>query len=154
VLALIIVLIVLGTLLVAAEVFIPGMVAGILGGCAILAAIVLGYWHYGFAVGNFMLLLTGLAALIGFFAWLHFFPRTFVGRRLLLKEKIKSVADHPHFETLLGKKGIALTPLRPSGTALVDGNRIDVIAEGDMIAAQEKIKIVQVDGVRVVVRPQ
>jgi membrane-bound serine protease (ClpP class) len=151
-LIIIIILIILGTLLIAAEVFLPGLVAGVMGACALFAAVVLGYWHYGFTTGTFMLLGISAAAMVGFIVWIYLFPRTFLGRRLLLKSEIKSPDDHPSFEGLINKEGTALTPLRPSGTAMIEGKRVDVIAENEMIGANERVRVVQVDGVRVIVR--
>jgi len=53
---------------------------------------------------------------------------------------------------LIGKEGILLTALRPAGTALVDGERIDVVSEGSFINKGTAVKIVKVEGSRVVVR--
>jgi hypothetical protein len=35
---------------------------------------------------------------------------------------------------------VALTPLRPSGTADIDGERVDVVAEGDFVEKGDKIQ--------------
>ena len=53
---------------------------------------------------------------------------------------------------LIGMEGIALTPLRPAGTGLFDGERIDIVTEGSFIPQGQKIEIVQVNGSRVVVK--
>lgn len=55
-------------------------------------------------------------------------------------------------ESLLGARGTALTPLRPAGTALVDGRRVDVVSEGTLVAAGTPVEVVSVRGSRVVVR--
>jgi len=47
-----------------------------------------------------------------------------------------------------------LTPLRPSGTAEINGSRIDVVTGGEFIAAGESVEVYQVEGGRVVVRPR
>jgi membrane-bound serine protease (ClpP class) len=54
--------------------------------------------------------------------------------------------------TLVGRAGVAQTVLRPSGMAVIDGNRLDVVAESGMIAAGNAIKVVAVEGTRVIVR--
>ncbi|AGL00843.1 NfeD family protein [Desulfoscipio gibsoniae] len=51
-----------------------------------------------------------------------------------------------------GQVGITLTPLRPSGAAEVGGERLDVVSEGGFIPAGAKIKVVRVEGIRIVVR--
>ena len=53
---------------------------------------------------------------------------------------------------LLGKEGIALTVLRPSGTAVINNERLDVVTEGDFIDQNTKITVIKVEGVRIVVR--
>ncbi|NQV49987.1 MAG: NfeD family protein, partial [Candidatus Marinimicrobia bacterium] len=54
-------------------------------------------------------------------------------------------------ESMLGKSGVALTKLRPAGTALIEGSRIDVVTPGDFIEKDTEISIIRVDGNRVVV---
>ena len=54
---------------------------------------------------------------------------------------------------LLGLEGSALTPLRPAGVADIGGRRVDVVSEGAYIAAGTALKVIRVEGVRVVVRP-
>src|SRR6202171_5552442 len=51
-----------------------------------------------------------------------------------------------------GTRGIALSILRPSGKARFADHIVDVIKEGEFIAPQTPIKVIQMDGVRVVVK--
>jgi membrane-bound serine protease (ClpP class) len=53
---------------------------------------------------------------------------------------------------LLGKTGVTQSELRPAGYAVIDGKRIDVVSEGGIVDAQTSIKVLQVEGTRVVVR--
>jgi membrane-bound ClpP family serine protease len=54
----------------------------------------------------------------------------------------------------LGKGGIAVSPLRPSGIADVEGERVDVVSDGDFIEAGAQIVVSRIDGNRIVVRRQ
>jgi membrane-bound serine protease (ClpP class) len=54
---------------------------------------------------------------------------------------------------LLGLTGTALTPLRPSGTVVINGHRVDVVTEGGLVDRDTPVKVVAVEGMRVVVRP-
>jgi membrane-bound serine protease (ClpP class) len=45
-----------------------------------------------------------------------------------------------------------LTKLRPSGTAVINGKRVDVVTEGAFIEPGQSIKVVAIEGLRVVVR--
>ncbi|MBS4535269.1 nodulation protein NfeD [Clostridium sp. D2Q-14] len=49
-------------------------------------------------------------------------------------------------------EGIALTTLRPSGTIVVNGDRLDAVTEGQFIMKGERIKVVKIEGSKVVVR--
>jgi membrane-bound serine protease (ClpP class) len=53
---------------------------------------------------------------------------------------------------LLEKTGVAKTALRPSGTAVIDGERVDVVTEGNLIEPGTPVRVVAVEGLRVVVR--
>jgi membrane-bound serine protease (ClpP class) len=53
---------------------------------------------------------------------------------------------------LLNQTGSALTNLRPAGTAIINDRRVDVVTEGAMIERGTPVKVVAVEGMRVVVR--
>lgn len=76
-------------------------------------------------------------------------------RWLVLNADVKAdagyIATGKH-ELLLGREGVASTPLRPSGTGLIDGRRVNVAADGEFIEKDCRIKVVEVEGNRVVVR--
>ena len=61
-----------------------------------------------------------------------------------------SVIDKSKF---LGAKGVCVTDLRPSGTISVDGEPLDVVAEGSFVKQGDIVKVINVDGSRVLVRP-
>ncbi|HVP11912.1 MAG TPA: NfeD family protein [Phycisphaerae bacterium] len=52
----------------------------------------------------------------------------------------------------LGDVGIALTKLRPAGKAQINGRRVDVITQGQMLDEGCPLEIVEVSGSRIVVR--
>jgi membrane-bound serine protease (ClpP class) len=53
---------------------------------------------------------------------------------------------------LVGKKGRAVTPLRPAGIAEINGERKDVVAEeGEYISSETPIKVVKVEGNKIIV---
>lgn len=52
----------------------------------------------------------------------------------------------------IGQTGTATTALRPAGTASIAGRRVDVVSEGEYIAGGSPIRIVQIEGNRIVVR--
>ena len=52
---------------------------------------------------------------------------------------------------LVGKRGRALTTLRPAGTILVEGKRLDVSSQGDYIEKSAPVIIVRVEGSKIFV---
>ena len=55
-------------------------------------------------------------------------------------------------EDMVGKNGIATSDLRPSGWALFGDQKIFVVTEGEFVDKDQSIKVLSVDGNRVVVR--
>ncbi|MGD6818153.1 NfeD family protein [Metabacillus sp. 113a] len=53
---------------------------------------------------------------------------------------------------LIGKTGVCLTSLRPSGTILIDDERVDAVSEGTYTEKGKTVKVVKTEGMRVVVR--
>ncbi|MFO7900183.1 MAG: NfeD family protein, partial [Planctomycetota bacterium] len=83
-------------------------------------------------------------------------PKTPIGKRLMLAEsQTKEAGFEPQGEKdrdLVGKEGVSLSALRPSGEARIDGRRYDVVTEGDLIEPGTKIVVHKADGNRIVVR--
>lgn len=147
----IIVLSVVGFLLLAAEVFVPGLVLGFLGSICLAVVIGLGYYQFGALTGSLMLAAVMLIGVIGFFVWMALFPRTTVGRRLINPTHLPTdflKAKHP----LLGQTGEAFSDLRPAGVAIIDGRKVDVVSEGTFIERGTALTVSLVEGPRVVVR--
>jgi membrane-bound serine protease (ClpP class) len=87
---------------------------------------------------------------------LHFLPRVPIGRRLLLDTELEAKEGYASASerdlSRLGRAGHTLSPLRPAGFADIDGERIDVVSEGEMIEAGAPVVVTRVDGNRIVVR--
>ncbi len=142
----------LGFLLFVAEMFLPGMVLGILGGTLLASAVVVGFTTFGAGGGAIVFCVVMTGVLIGFFVWMKVFPSTSVGRNLTLSESLVGGNDLPSLQELVGRDGIALTALRPAGKVEIDGRRLDVQAETGFVEAGEAVSVVQASNLRVVVR--
>jgi membrane-bound serine protease (ClpP class) len=87
-------------------------------------------------------------------------PRTSVYRRFVLSTTNPPgpslTATPRHFVNSLristGTDGITLTTLRPSGKARFADQVVDVVTEGEFIARETRVSVINVDGMRVVVR--
>jgi membrane-bound serine protease (ClpP class) len=152
-----------GVVLLALEMFvIPGFgVAGVLGIAALLGGLSLSLVGAG-ASWDFILKAVGrvvfslLAALILSLVMLRFLPRLPWGRRLILETGLhadEGYASAPEAdERWLGKSGRAVSPLRTAGIAEIEGERVDVVSDGEFIESGAPIVVTRVDGNRIVVR--
>lgn len=132
-----------GLLLVIAEVFIPGGVAGVIGGLALLTAMGIGLATFPSPWGFLSALAIVVFGGLGLLLWVQLFPRSRTGKRIALQTDgaaYKSVAAPS--DRWLGAGGEAVTALRPGGIALINGQRCDVLAEGgEWIAAGAPIRV-------------
>ncbi|MEX2198001.1 MAG: NfeD family protein [Burkholderiales bacterium] len=152
-----------GIVLLMLELFvIPGFgIAGVLGILALAAALVLSMLGTGdtpqFIMATaarvvFALLFALLASLL----LLRYLPRLPFGRQFVLQTGLDaaqgyaSAPEHDH--ALLGKRGRTTSPLHPAGIVEIEGERVDVVSDGELIDAGELIEVVRVDGNRIVVR--
>ena len=89
-------------------------------------------------------------------ALLRFLPQLPYARKLVLDTELGAsggYASAPESDLRwIGKRGIAASPLRPAGIAELDGERVDVVSDGQYIERGTPIEVVRVDGNRIVVR--
>lgn len=143
-----------GLLLIVAEVFFVTL--GVCGGMAILAmvsAVVMAFMHHGELVGFLFLGASAVAGpAVGIFA-LRLLPRTKLGQELFLRAPTRAevVVDVSDLVALIGQAGVAESVLRPAGIARVGGRRVDVVTRGEMIEAGAAVRVLKVEGHRVVV---
>jgi membrane-bound serine protease (ClpP class) len=52
---------------------------------------------------------------------------------------------------LMGVEGEVLAPLRPAGVASLGGRRVDVVSRGEMIESGARVRVIELEGNRVVV---
>ncbi|MCH7516288.1 MAG: nodulation protein NfeD [Bacteroidetes bacterium] len=96
-----------------------------------------------------------VAAVILIIILAKFLPRTTIFNKFILaveEKKDAGFVSHSTTDELVGKEGVAITTLRPAGTAKIDGNRVDVVSESEYIEKGQKIKVIAVEGIRVVVK--
>jgi membrane-bound serine protease (ClpP class) len=53
---------------------------------------------------------------------------------------------------LVGQEGVAVTDLRPAGTATIAGERVDVVTEGEFVTQGSTVRVLRSEGYRHVVR--
>ncbi|MSR64574.1 MAG: hypothetical protein EXS18_02195 [Verrucomicrobiae bacterium] len=102
--------------------------------------------NFGIAIGGvivFALLLS------------KYLPKTALFNALVLQSASAGTITDPTLttkaESLIGTTGKSVSPLRPAGKAMIGDKLIDVVTEGDHIPPNTAIKVVAVEGARVVV---
>lgn len=148
-----VILLLAGLLLIGVEIFVPGGIIGALGALSLIAAMFIGFKAFappgGLISALAIILLTGLGTAL----WIRFFPRTSAGRHLTLSQDGRDFKSAPpELKDWVGREGVAHSTLRPGGIALIDGRRVDVIAEGRWIESGRRIRVLNVEGTRVIVR--
>ena len=149
-----IILLVIGFGLLVAEFIIPGGVAGFLGIAAILGSILLAGGDLkstAIAVLIAMIVATvGMVSVVKFFGKrLDLFKRIILTDATDTESGYVSTTNRPE---LVGKIARTVTALRPSGTIKLDDERIDAVSEGRFIDNGKDVKIIKVEGSRIVVR--
>ena len=143
----------IGAILIAVDFFLPGFVLAMIGVLLMLVATVICALNY--SLTTTLALFCGEILTAGLAGWLSikYFPRSKVGQRMILQETLQAAHTSPGANTeLVGREGVAQTVLRPAGIGQIDGKRLDVVSESDMIERGSPIKVVAVEGSRILVR--
>ncbi len=125
---------------------------GCLGASIVLAFMVDRWTGLGFMAG--VVIVVPLCLMVGVRWW----PHTPLGRRVLLRnpESSELLPDSPlrrELRQLVGKSGVAKSLMMPSGAVLVEDRTIDALSEGLPIEPGTPVRIVEVRGMTVIVRP-
>ncbi|GAB4073405.1 nodulation protein NfeD [Barrientosiimonas marina] len=149
-----VILLILGIGLIIAEFFLSGGIAGILGVASVIGSLIMSGQDLGEMVMSISiaLVVTLIAAAILFKTISR--EKSFFNRIVLTDQ---TSTEHGYVATdnreeLLNCTGETLTPLRPSGSALIGNERVDVVSEGGFIEKDRSISVVRVEGIRVIVR--
>lgn len=145
---------VIGFILVIIEIFHPGFgVPGITGVILLIVGIILTARTLIEAIIMVVIILAILGVLLTLV--LRSATKGRLSKTLILNDSLKKDAGFSSTEDLesfLGREGKALTVLRPAGTADFDGVKLDVVSESEYINKDCRIKVIKVEGRRIVVR--
>jgi membrane-bound serine protease (ClpP class) len=140
-----------------AELFVPsGGILSVLSLGAIAVGVALTF-QYSLTVGLTTLAAVFLALPVVGITLLHYWPRTPIGRRLVMTvPEGDDPSVHPaqkDLESLRGRVGKTLSSLRPAGVVDFDGRRVDALTEGIMVDPGQYVRCVDVRFGKVIVRP-
>jgi membrane-bound ClpP family serine protease len=148
----ILLLFLVGVLLLAGEVFVPGAVLGIIGALCMLVGCVLSFLHFDTSGG---LLATGIAvALLGLTLYIEliWLPKTRMGKKMIVQSTVSATSQPPLAElnAVIGKTAEALTPLVPSGYVLVDGRRYEAFSQSGHVPKGAAMRVTGLDNFRLI----
>jgi len=145
---------ILGAGLMILEVFLPGFgLPGISGLVLIGAGVVMAAIHHGMLTAVVVLLVV-IALLALVISWvMRSAAKGNYHSEIFLQEK-DNLNTREDMQVLVGKTGRTISVLRPAGIGDFDGVRLNVVTEGGFIERNMPIEIVNVEGARIVVRPQ
>ncbi|MFL6978432.1 nodulation protein NfeD [Bacillus inaquosorum] len=143
-----------GVILILLEIFLPGGIIGLLGLGAIIASLFLAAGS--FTVMAVSLLIASAVSITAFILLTRVLgKRMKFFKKLILNDSTNTESGYVSNQTrtdLMGKVGVTFTPLRPAGTVIIDDERLDVVSEGSFTEKDKKVKVIKVEGSRIVVR--
>lgn len=153
----IIICFVIGIGLLILEAFMPGFGApGITGLILEVITLVLTWFEHGPVATLAMLLIVLLVLTIAISTSLRSITKGRLSRSSLVHSDTESNEDGyrsiQDLAVFMGKEGTATSVLRPTGIADFEGVRLNVSSEGDFIPAGTKVRIVKVEGAKILVR--
>ena len=154
----IIICFVIGIGLLILEAFMPGFgAAGITGIILEVITLVMTWFEHGPVATLAMLLIVLLVLAIAISTSLRSITKGRLSKSSLVHSETESNEDgYRSIEDLaifMDKEGVATSVLRPTGIADFDGVRLNVSSEGDFINAGTKVRIIKVEGAKILVKP-
>ncbi len=135
-------LIVLGILLILVEIFFtPGFIIGLLGAATIVVGLVNTYSEYGYTTGNITLI--GVLIFLATVIVLAF--KNGIWNRFAIADVIEGKANNVHELTInVGDTGETISAIRPAGSAIIGGQKMEVHTEGGLLVAKEAIVVTKI----------
>ena len=147
------VILIVGVILLIAEMFMPGFgVAGGTGVVLLVIGILLTARTPSEALILFLILIFLIAIVLA--VVLRSASRGKLNKKLVLNLSAKKDLGYTssrYPQDLVGRSGVAVTALRPAGTGEFDGQRLDVVTEGAFVEKDARIRIRSITGNRIVV---
>lgn len=143
-----------GIVLIILELFLPGGIVGVIGLICVVVSLFL-------AAGSFtemaisILIATAVSIIAVILLTKVLGKRMKFFKKFILTDSTNKESGYVSNETredLVGQIAVTATALRPSGTIVLEDERIDVVSEGAFIDKDEQVKIVKAEGSRIVVR--
>lgn len=146
------ILLMAGLLGIVLEIFTPGFgLFGALGIISVVVSILLTANNIFQALVMFILLAMFIGVVITIVV--HLAKKGKLGKGIILENTVKEKGiNKEDMQFFVGKIAETLTTLRPAGSISIDGVKLDAVADGGFIEKGKKVKVIRVDGIRIVVK--
>ena len=139
------------------ELFMPGIgIAGVTGLISLIAVIVMQLAYGDPRVAMYIIAISLLLIILGLVWIIRSMQRGRLSKSFLVLKDHSGGTSVPEVnaakQDLLGKTGIAITILRPSGIAEIEGNRVGVSTSGEFIQKGETVTVIKAEGMHILVR--
>jgi len=145
---------VIGIGLLVLEAFVPSFgILGVVGIVAVIVGITMGAYDTGNALQSLGIAVLVAAVFVAVFVYI--FRKRGVWNRFILKDQLTTEQGYvPQLsrEKWIGQNGVTTSMLRPSGMAEFGGERLDVITSGEFVENGKQVRVVSVDGTRILVK--
>ncbi len=142
-----------GIVLVAVEILVPGGLLGLVGGLCLLAGVVASFTQFGTGGGVVATVLAFLIGAVTVYMEFVILPKSKLAKKFTMAETVNgrsqpAVADHA---AVIGREVVAVTKLAPSGVVTLDGRRYEAYSQSGLTEAGARLKVVDTDNFRLVV---
>ena len=148
----VIILFVAGVTLLFSEFLLPGGFLGVLGGLLVIGSVILGWMRFP-EYGLFIFGAEFAGVILGLVLGFYLMNKTGMYSRLVMGDEQAKEAGYfspSEDPALVGQLATVQTALRPAGSIMYDGKRIDAVSEGTFIEAGRAVRVIEVEGHRVV----
>ncbi|MEN6594101.1 MAG: NfeD family protein [Clostridiaceae bacterium] len=150
---------IIGFVLLIIEMFLPGIgIAGVSGLISLVAVVVMQFGWGNPRVAFYIIAITLLIIVLGLVWIIRSLQRGKLSKSFLVLNAQSDGESVPEIKNakqeLIGKSGITVTPLRPSGMAEIEGKRVDVLTAGAFIERGKRVVVIKAEGMHILVQEE
>lgn len=134
-----------------AEIFLPGGFLAAIGGLLILVAAAFAYDGYGVFLAAVILLGGGALGVVMFFVEIKLLAKSPMGKQLRLENQISERLNPRSSDDIVGKQGVTLTTLAPTGRVKIEGIVYTAASLGGLVEKGEPVSVVRSETFKLIV---
>lgn len=154
-----IICLIVGLVMLLIEMFTPGVgIAGVTGIISLIAVAVMQFGWGNSRVAFYIIAITLLVIILGMIWLVRSLQKGKLSKSFLVLNAQSDGESVPEIsnakQSLIGKSGVTITPLRPSGMAEIEGKRVDVLTAGAFIERGRTVVVIKAEGMHILVKEE